>query len=116
MKRSEEEGIEELSLLTYAQMYQTNLQGRIESPAKISRTFPGPQSFDNIHDTCVLALVLYKRAGIIASKRCNNVEIYDNEVYDGGDEAVGIFLHRSSDDALVHGEPWASMRRMFFHP
>eukprot|EP00752_Nemacystus_decipiens_P008459 g7561.t1 len=38
--------------------------------------------------------------GIIASKRCNNVEIYNNEVYDG-DEA-GIFLHRSSDNAMVY--------------
>ena len=42
--------------------------------------------------------------GIIASKRCNNVEIYDNEVYDGGEEAVGIFLHRSSDYALVYSK------------
>lgn len=45
-----------------------------------------------------------QRAGIIASKRCNNVEIYDNEVYDGGDEAVGIFLHRSTDDAVVYSK------------
>ncbi|CAM9753764.1 unnamed protein product, partial [Hapterophycus canaliculatus] len=37
--------------------------------------------------------------GIIASKRCNNVEIYRNEVYNGGQ--AGIFLHRSSDDAKV---------------
>lgn len=42
-------------------------------------------------------------AGIIASKRCNNVVIHDNEVYDGGEGAVGIFLHRSSDDAEVYG-------------
>lgn len=48
--------------------------------------------------------VMEHRAGIIASKRCNNVEIYDNEVYDGGDEAVGIFLHRSTDDAVVYSE------------
>lgn len=41
-------------------------------------------------------------AGIIASKRCNNVEIHDNVVYDGGENAVGIFLHRSSDDAKVY--------------
>eukprot|EP00752_Nemacystus_decipiens_P017747 g15914.t1 len=40
--------------------------------------------------------------GIIASKRCNDVSIHDNEVYDGGPDAVGIFLHRSSDDALVY--------------
>ena len=43
--------------------------------------------------------------GIIASKRCNNVKIYDNTVYDGGEEAVGIFLHRSSDSAEVYGKP-----------
>ena len=42
--------------------------------------------------------------GIIASKRCNNVEIYDNEVYDGGEDAAGIFLHRSSDYALVYSK------------
>lgn len=40
--------------------------------------------------------------GIIASKRCNNVEIYDNEVYEGGAQAAGIFLHRSSDSAKVY--------------
>ncbi|CBN77785.1 Mannuronan C-5-epimerase N-terminal fragment [Ectocarpus siliculosus] len=39
---------------------------------------------------------------IIASKRCNNVQIYNNEVYDGGPFAAGIFLHRSSDYAIVH--------------
>ncbi|CAM9604816.1 unnamed protein product [Ectocarpus sp. 12 AP-2014] len=38
--------------------------------------------------------------GIIASKRCNNVEIYNNEVYNG--DQAGIFLHRSSDDAKVY--------------
>ena len=27
-----------------------------------------------------------------------------NEVYGGGDDAVGIFLHRSSDNAIVKGE------------
>ena len=42
--------------------------------------------------------------GIIASKRCNNVKIYGNEVYDGGEEAAGIFLHRSSDSSEVYGE------------
>ncbi|CAN0103811.1 unnamed protein product, partial [Hapterophycus canaliculatus] len=41
--------------------------------------------------------------GIIASKRCNNVKIFDNEVFDGGPEAVGIFLHRSSNDCEVYG-------------
>eukprot|EP00903_Cladosiphon_okamuranus_P006680 g6520.t1 len=40
--------------------------------------------------------------GIIASKRCNHVKIYDNTVYDGGPDAVGIFLHRSSDEAQVY--------------
>eukprot|EP00904_Undaria_pinnatifida_P005798 jgi/Undpi1/2348/HiC_scaffold_13.g05731.m1 len=39
--------------------------------------------------------------GIIASKRCNGVSIQGNEVYGGGDSSVGIFLHRSSDDAIV---------------
>eukprot|EP00752_Nemacystus_decipiens_P009493 g8487.t1 len=39
--------------------------------------------------------------GIIASKRCNNVEIYDNVVCNGGEFAAGIFLHRSSDNAIV---------------
>lgn len=42
--------------------------------------------------------------GIIASKRCNHVEIYHNEVHDGGALAVGIFLHRSSDSAKVYGK------------
>lgn len=27
-----------------------------------------------------------------------------NEVYGGGDESVGIFLHRSTDNAVVKGE------------
>lgn len=27
-----------------------------------------------------------------------------NEVYGGGEESVGIFLHRSGDDAIVKGE------------
>ncbi|CAM9946003.1 unnamed protein product [Ascophyllum nodosum] len=40
--------------------------------------------------------------GIIASKRCNNVMIYGNEVYNGGKYAAGIYLHRSSDNAIVH--------------
>eukprot|EP00752_Nemacystus_decipiens_P017643 g15814.t1 len=40
--------------------------------------------------------------GIIASKRCNNVQIYNNTVYDGGPLAAGIFLHRSSDYAQVY--------------
>ncbi|CAM9368754.1 unnamed protein product, partial [Hapterophycus canaliculatus] len=41
--------------------------------------------------------------GIIASKRCNNLKIYNNEVRDGGPEGVGIFLHRSADDCEVYG-------------
>lgn len=46
-------------------------------------------------------MVFVFATGIIASKRCNNVKIYGNKVYNG-DEA-GIFLHRSSDDAEVYG-------------
>lgn len=42
--------------------------------------------------------------GIIASKRCDNLKIYGNEVYDGGENAAGIFLHRSSDDSEVYSE------------
>ncbi|CAM9884349.1 unnamed protein product [Scytosiphon promiscuus] len=41
--------------------------------------------------------------GIIASKRCNHVSIQNNEVWDGGETAAGIFLHRSSDSAIVKG-------------
>ncbi|CAM9348065.1 unnamed protein product, partial [Laminaria digitata] len=41
--------------------------------------------------------------GIIASKRCNGVSIQGNEVYGGAEKSVGIFLHRSSDDAVVRG-------------
>ncbi|CAM9132608.1 unnamed protein product, partial [Ectocarpus fasciculatus] len=48
--------------------------------------------------------------GIIASKRCNNVQIYNNKVYDGGAEAVGIFLHRSSDYAIVHDNVVSDMQ------
>lgn len=49
--------------------------------------------------------ILFRRvAGIIASKRCNNVKIYNNEVYNGGAQAVGIFLHRSTDSAEVYGK------------
>ena len=32
------------------------------------------------------------------------VDCQGNEVYGGGDESVGIFLHRSTDDAIVKGE------------
>ncbi|CAN0067101.1 unnamed protein product [Ectocarpus sp. 6 AP-2014] len=39
--------------------------------------------------------------GIIASKRCNNVSIQGNIVYGGNDTSAGIFLHRSSDYAIV---------------
>lgn len=39
--------------------------------------------------------------GIIASKRCNNVKIVDNHVCDGIN--AGLFLHRSSDYAIVTG-------------
>ena len=48
---------------------------------------------------------------IIASKRCNNLKIYDNEVYNGGSQAVGIFLHRSSDSCEVYGEPGITIQR-----
>eukprot|EP00904_Undaria_pinnatifida_P009115 jgi/Undpi1/5333/HiC_scaffold_2.g00614.m1 len=41
--------------------------------------------------------------GIIASKRCNGVSIQGNEVYGGASTSAGIFLHRSSDDAVVKG-------------
>ncbi|CAM9580025.1 unnamed protein product [Scytosiphon promiscuus] len=47
--------------------------------------------------------------GIIASKRCNNVKIFDNTVSDGGPQASGIFLHRSSDDAEVYGNTITNM-------
>ncbi|CAM9685419.1 unnamed protein product [Ectocarpus fasciculatus] len=47
--------------------------------------------------------------GIIASKRCNNVQIYNNEVYDGGADAVGIFLHRSGDDSQIYGNTITNM-------
>eukprot|EP00903_Cladosiphon_okamuranus_P020616 g18926.t1 len=39
--------------------------------------------------------------GIIASKRCNNVSIQNNTVYGGNETSAGIFLHRSSDYAIV---------------
>ena len=42
--------------------------------------------------------------GIIASKRCNNLNIFGNTVRDGGEDAAGIFLHRSGDNCHVHGE------------
>ena len=48
--------------------------------------------------------------GIIASKRCNNVKIFDNIVYDGGEFAAGIFLHRSSDNAEVYGNTIYNMQ------
>lgn len=49
--------------------------------------------------------------GIIASKRCNHVNIYNNEVHDGGALAAGIFLHRSSNRAKVYGEEREEKRR-----
>lgn len=39
--------------------------------------------------------------GIIASKRCNHVRIMDNHVSHGVN--TGLFLHRSSDHAIVTG-------------
>ena len=54
---------------------------------------------------CVCVCFFFSCApGIIASKRCNNVKIHDNEVWGGGESAAGIFLHRSSDDAEVYSE------------
>lgn len=55
--------------------------------------------FLNIHDNEV-----YDNGnhGIIASKRCNGVSIQNNTVYGGGQ--AGLFLHRSTDDAIVKGE------------
>lgn len=37
----------------------------------------------------------------VASKRCNNVVIQNNEVYRNGN--AGIMLHRSSDHGIVSG-------------
>lgn len=51
-----------------------------------------------------LAILMSAGTGIIASKRCNHAKIYDNEVRNGGPEAVGIYLHRSSNNAEVYGE------------
>ncbi|CAN0056924.1 unnamed protein product [Pylaiella littoralis] len=48
--------------------------------------------------------------GIIASKRCNNVTISNNEVRDGGAQAAGIFLHRSTDNAQVFGNTIFNMQ------
>ncbi|CAM9830342.1 unnamed protein product, partial [Hapterophycus canaliculatus] len=48
--------------------------------------------------------------GIIASKRCNNVKIFNNVVRDGGADAAGIFLHRSSDDAEVYNNKIYNMQ------
>ncbi len=47
-----------------------------------------------------VSYVPFSPSGIIASKRCNNVKIYNNTVYNG--DSVGIFLHRSSDNAEVY--------------
>lgn len=54
----------------------------------------------SIYITCIICSCV--GAGIIASKRCNNVMIYENEVSDGGQ--VGIFLHRSSNHSKIFGE------------
>ncbi|CAN0147569.1 unnamed protein product, partial [Hapterophycus canaliculatus] len=48
--------------------------------------------------------------GIIASKRCNNVKIFNNVVRDGGENAAGIFLHRSSDHAEVYNNQISNMQ------
>lgn len=52
----------------------------------------------------LLENVIHVAPGIIASKRCNHVKIFDNEVYDGGAQAAGIFLHRSTDSCEVYGK------------
>ncbi|CAN0139104.1 unnamed protein product [Pylaiella littoralis] len=59
---------------------------------------------DDSDDVIIAYNTVYRNGnhGIIASKRCNNVEIYNNEVYDGAEDAVGIFLHRSSNLAKVY--------------
>eukprot|EP00752_Nemacystus_decipiens_P013622 g12080.t1 len=48
--------------------------------------------------------------GIIASKRCDNLKIYGNKVRDGGEAAVGIFLHRSSNDCEIYGNRISNMQ------
>ena len=65
--------------------------------------------FDPHDDSDYLTIVNNKvynnvNLGIIALKRCNNVKIYENEVYNGGAQAAGIFLHRSSDSCEVYVE------------
>lgn len=40
-------------------------------------------------------------AGIIASVECNGLSIQNNTVFNG--KQAGIFLHRSSNDAIVKG-------------
>lgn len=41
-------------------------------------------------------------SGIIASVDCNGLYIQNNTVFRG--QSVGIFLHRSCNDAIVRGE------------
>lgn len=65
---------------------------------------PVKQALRHFRFTAPLVGSSLHAAGIIASKRCNNVKIFNNEVYDGGEDAAGIFLHRSSDDAKVYSE------------
>lgn len=71
------------------------------SKFRSARTIPTPRRSD-------ATVAFHFRTGIIASKRCNNVKIFGNTVSDGGPNASGIFLHRSSDDAEVYSEwkPW----------
>eukprot|EP00903_Cladosiphon_okamuranus_P006682 g6522.t1 len=61
-------------------------------------TIAGNQVYNNVNH------------GIIASKRCNNVKIYNNVVRDGGSFAAGIFLHRSSDGAQVYNNAVHNMQ------
>lgn len=49
--------------------------------------------------SCSYDHVLAGNHGIIASKRCNDVSIQNNEVYDN--KLHGIMLHRSSDNGII---------------
>ncbi|CAM9818058.1 unnamed protein product [Discosporangium mesarthrocarpum] len=48
--------------------------------------------------------------GIIASKRCDGVTITGNTVSDGGSEAAGIMLHRSSNNFVVKDNTISNMQ------
>ena len=66
--------------------------------------------FDSYDDSDCLTIAnneVYNNVNhnIISSKRCNNLKIYQSEVYKGGSQAVEIFLHRRFDNSEVYGEP-----------